>query len=126
MVQKWQFFQPFFFFKAGKENELTHGFGKKMAISPFFFLGNIGQENFFFDILQQINAFLGYKNKKFKKSKNSHFSKGVNSWFWFKNGHFFNFFFLGNIGQGNVFYNILERINAFLGYKNKKFKKSKN
>ena len=70
------------------------------------------------------NTFLGYKNKKFKKSK--HFSKGVNPWFWSKNGHFSSLFFLGNIGHENVFYNILERKNAFLGYKNKKFKKSKN
>ena len=40
---------------------------------PFFqllFLGNIGQENVFDDILEPKNAFLGYKNKKFKKSKN--------------------------------------------------------
>ena len=35
-------------------------------------------------------------------------------------------FFLGNIGQGKFSYNILERKNAFLGYKNKKFKKFKN
>ena len=34
--------------------------------------------------------------------------------------------FLDNITQENVFYNILERKNAFLGYKKKKFKKSKN
>ena len=39
---------------------------------------------------------------------------------------FFQLFFLGNIGQENVFYDILERKNAFLSYKNKKFKKSKN
>ena len=32
---------------------------------------------------------------------------------------FFQLFFLGNIGQENVFYDILERKNAFLGYKNK-------
>ena len=38
---------------------------------------------------------------------------------------FFQLFFLGNIGQENVFYDILERENAFLTYKNKKFKKSK-
>ena len=38
---------------------------------------------------------------------------------------FFQLFFLGNIGQENVFYNILERKHAFLGYKNKKFKQSK-
>ena len=36
----------------------------------FFFLGNIGQENVFYHILEQENAFLAYKNKKFKKSKN--------------------------------------------------------
>ena len=32
----------------------------------------------------------------------------------------FSTFFLRNIGQENVFYDILERKNAFLGYKNKK------
>ena len=46
-----------------------------------FFLGNIGQENVFYDILESKNAFLGYKNKKFKKSKNWSFSKRVNPWF---------------------------------------------
>ena len=75
-------------------------------------------------ILEGKIAFLGYKNKSFKKSKNWHFSKGVNPWFWSKNGHFSNFFFWGNIGLENVSYDILERKNAFLGYKNKKFKKS--
>ena len=62
---------------------------------------------------------LGYKHKKFKKSKNVDFSEGVNAWFWSKNGHFSIFFFVGNIGQKNVFNDILERKNAFLGYKNK-------
>ena len=51
-------------------NGLTHAFGRKMAIHPIFFLGNIGQENVFYDILEGKKAFLGYKNKKFKKSKN--------------------------------------------------------
>ena len=85
---------------------------------PLFFLGNIGHENVFYDILERKNAFVGYKNNKFKKSKYWHFSKGVNPWFWSKNGQFSNFFFLGNIGQENVFYDILERKNAFLSYKN--------
>ena len=151
---------------------------------PFFqlfFLGNIGKENVFHDILERKNSFLRYKNKKFKNSKVSHFSEGVNSWFWSKNGHFSKFFlfsqyrpgkcllrylttkktpfqtiktkiskikkidifpnrrthgfgrkmaifytfFLGNIGKGNVFYDILERKNSFLGQKNKKLKQSK-
>ena len=43
--QKWPFFQLFFFF------------------------GNIDQEDIFYDILERKIAFLGYKNKKFKKSK---------------------------------------------------------
>ena len=144
-------------------------FGQKLPfLQLLFFLGKIRQENVFNGILQRENAFLGHKNKKFKKSKNCHYSKGVdpwflyknghlsnsfflrqyrpgkcllrysrtkkrlsrpkktqkfqkvdlltffqNPWFWSKNGHFFKFFFLGNIGQEN----------AFLGYKNKKFKK---
>ena len=42
-----------------------------MAIFPTgLFLGNIGQENVFDIFLEPKNAFLGYKNKKFKKSKN--------------------------------------------------------
>ena len=37
---------------------------------------------------------------------------------------FFQLFFLGNIDQQNVFHDILERKNVFLGYKNKKSKQS--
>ena len=121
-----------------------------------FFLGNIGQENVFYDILHRKNAFvaynkkssksrktdffpkglthsfgpklafLGHKNKKFKKSKNWHFSKGVSPCFFSKNGPFSNFFFLRNIGQENVFYEILHRKNAFAAYENNKFWKIKN
>ena len=43
-----------------------------------------------------------------------------------QNWPFFHLFFLDNIGQENVFYDILEGKNAFLGYKKKKFEKSKN
>ena len=209
---------------------------KNGYFSNCFFLGNIRQENVFYDILEQKDAFLGYKNKKSKKSKNCHFWKGVNPWFRSKNCHISNFpfrqyslgkcllrysrtkkkpfqaiktrspksskndilgkglthgfgpdmaifptsfqakqarkmsfiifqnkqtpfqglktkssksrktdifskglthgsgpkiaifptFFLGNVVQENVFYDILERTKAFLGYKNKKFKESKN
>ena len=82
---------------------------------PFstFFLGNIGQQNVFHHILERKNAFEGYKNKKFKKSRHLHISKGVNPWFWSKNGHFSNFCFLGNIGKQNVFDDILEQKHAF-------------
>ena len=46
-----------------------------MAIFPTFFLGNIGQENAFYDILERKNDFLRHKNKNFKKSENWDFSK---------------------------------------------------
>ena len=39
---------------------------------------------------------------------------------------FWQLLFFSNIGQKNVFYDILERKNAFRGYKNKKLKMSKN
>ena len=94
------------------------------SFKPVFFCNNF-QDIIFYDILQLKNSFLGYKNKKFKKSKNWYFSKVVNPSFWSKNGHFSKNYFLGNIGQENVFYDILQQKNAFLGYKNKKFKKSK-
>ena len=61
---------------------------KNWPFSHGFFLGNIGQENVFYDILGRKNAFLGYKKNKFKKSKNWDFSKGVNPWFWSKIGQF--------------------------------------
>ena len=95
-----------------------------MAIFPTFFWGNISQKNVFYSILEQKNAFLGYKNKKFKQSKNWHFFEGVNPWFWSENGHFSNNFYLGKIAQEKFFYDILELKNAFLGYKKKNFKKS--
>ena len=62
---------------------------------PFFhvfILGNIGQENVFYNILERKNAFLGYKNEKFKNSKKLYFSKGVSPWFWSKNWQFLNLF----------------------------------
>ena len=101
LVQKRPFFQTFFFLQYRPAKCLLRYFTKK-------------------------NSFLGYKNKEFKKSKNWHFSKGVNPWFRSNNGYFSKLFFLGNIGQDNVFYDILQRKNSFLGFKRKKMKKSKN
>ena len=70
LVQKWPFFQ-------------------------IFFLGNIGQKNVFYDILEWKNAFAGYKNKKCKKWKKSHFSRGLTHGFGPKMAIFPFFFFLG-------------------------------
>ena len=157
LVQKWPFFQLFFYGNIGQENifydilERKNAFleykGKKFknskswhfskGVNPRFWTKNSHFSNFLFFrqyrpkkcllwYSRTKNAFLGDKNKKFKKTKNWHFSKGVNPWFWPKNGHFSNFLFLDITGQENVFYDILELKNAFLGYKNKKFKKTKN
>ena len=43
-----------------------------------------------------------------------------------KNWKFFHLFILGKKGQENVFHDILERKNAFIDYKNKNLKRSRN
>ena len=80
----------------------------------------------FDDILERKNAFLGNKNKKLKQSKIDIFPKGLTHGFVLKLVIFSTYFFLDNIGQKNVFRDILKLKNAFLGIKDKKFKKSKN
>ena len=67
LVQKWPFFQ-------------------------LFFLGNIGQENVFYDILERKIAFLTIKKEVQKLKKIDIFPKGLTNGF-SKNGHFSNFFF---------------------------------
>ena len=99
---------------------------QKWPLFQLFFLANLGQENVFYDILERKNTFLRYKNKKFKKSQNWHFSQGVNPWFWYKKWPIFQLIFLGNLDRENFFCDILERENAFLRYKNKKSKEPKN
>ena len=42
-----------------------------------FFLGNIRQEHVFYDILERKDAFLGYKNNKFKSREINIFPKGL-------------------------------------------------
>ena len=89
-----------------------------------FFLGNIGHENVFYDILDRKNAFLGYKTKKFKKSKKiGIFPKGLTHGFGTKTG-IFRTFILSKIGQKMFFYDILVRRNASLGFKKTRSSKS--
>ena len=98
---------------------------QKCPFYELFSLSKIGQKNNFNDILERKNAFLSYKNKKFKSRKVDIFPKGKGHGFGPKLA-IFPTFFLGNIGLENVSNDILKRTNAFLSYKNKKFKKSKN
>ena len=90
-----------------------------------FFLGKIGQENVFYEIVERKNAFLGQKTWSSKSLKIDFFLEGITQSFGPKMA-IFPTFFLGNIGREHVFYDILEWKSAFLGLKNKKFKKSKN
>ena len=58
-------------------NWLTHGFFSKMIIFLTFFLGKIGHENVFYDILERKNAFLGYKKEEVQKvEKLTFFQRG--------------------------------------------------
>ena len=79
---------------------------QKLPFFQLFFLGNIGQENLFYDIVVR--------------------KKALSHGFGPKMALFPTVFFLGNRGQENVFYDILHRKHALVAYKNKKFKKSNN
>ena len=105
---------------------LNHGFGPKKAIFYNFFFQAIQARKMSITILQnEKTPFQAKKTKTSKSRKTDIFPKGLTHGFRPKMAIFPNFFFLGNIGQENVFYHILQRKNCFLGYKNKKFKKSK-
>ena len=90
--------------KSRKDEIFPKGFkprfwAKTGQFSSYFFFRQYRPGIFFYAILEQKNAFLGYENKKFQKTKNCHFSKAVNPWFWSKNSLFFQLFFLGSICQ---------------------------
>ena len=76
---------------------------QKWPVYQLFYFDNLGQKNVFYDILERKNAFLDYKNKKFKNSKNWHFSeKGLIHGFGRKMA-IFPTFLLGNVAHENVF-----------------------
>ena len=50
---------------------------QKLPFFSTFFLGNIGKENAFYDILERKNSFLGYKKKSSKSRKIDIFTKGL-------------------------------------------------
>ena len=83
---------------------LTQGFGPKLAISQSFFFRHYRAGKCVLRYSRtKKKAFLGYKNSKFKKWKNCDFWKEVNPKVLVQNWPFLNFFFLGIIGQKNVF-----------------------
>ena len=97
---------------------------QKWPLFQLFFLGNIGQENVFYNILERKNAHLGYKNNKLKKPKIDIYPKGLHHGFGPKMAIFPTAFLrLNRAGKWVWRYSTTK--NVFLGYKNKKFKKPK-
>ena len=106
---------------------LTHGCGPKMGIFPNFFFKTIQERKMSFTIFQnEKTQFQPIKIRSSKIRKIEIFSKVLTHGFGRKMAIFLTCFFLDNIGKENVFYDILKRKNDFLGYKNRKLKKSKN
>ena len=71
-------------------------------------------------------TFLSYKKQKFQKSKNSHFSKGVNPSFWSEKCQFFLHLFLVKTRLEIIFNAFVEKKETFFDYNNKIFSKSQN
>ena len=106
---------------------LTHCFCPKMAIFPTLFFQAIQAREMSFTIFKSKKTPLqAIKIRSSKRRNIDIFPDGLTHGFAPKMATFPNFFFLGNIGQQKVFYDILKRKNAFLSDKNQKFKKSKN
>ena len=99
---------------------------KNWTFVQLFFLGKIGRENLFGNVLHIIIAPPDYKNINIKRSQNLHFSMGVSPWFWSKIGHFFNFSFLSEKAENKRLSDLLDIIIAFLQYKNINLKRSQN
>ena len=102
LVQKWPFFQLLF-------SQAIQVRKKSFAI-----------------FWNEKTPFQAIKSRSSKSQKIAIFPKVLTNGFGPKMVIFPTSFFFGKIGQENVFYDILERENFFLGYKKTNFKKPKN
>ena len=92
---------------------LTHGFGPKITILPTFLFRQYRPGQCPLRYSKTKNAFLSYKKRKGSKSRKIDiFQKGLLHGFGPKMA-IFPTFSLGNIGQENVFYDILARKKPF-------------
>ena len=99
-------------------------FVQKGHFFNFFFLGNIRQECLLRYSIAIKRLYRLYKQEVQKVEKLTFFQRAYRMVL-VQTRSFLQLFFLGNIGQENVFFDTLERKNAFLGYKKKKLKKWK-
>ena len=100
LVQKWPFFQ-------------------------LFFLGNLGRENVFYDILKKKTPFEAIETKNSKSRKIDILLKGLTHGFGPKLAIFPTFLFR-QFRPGKCLLRYSKKKNVFLSYKNKNFKQSKN
>ena len=104
---------------------LTHGIEPKMAIFPTFFFQVIQARAVSFTIFQKEKSpFQAIKTRSSNSKKKHIFPKGLTHGIGPKMA-IFPPFILRRYRPENDFYDILERKNAFLGNKNKKFKSQK-
>ena len=106
---------------------LAHGFGLKMAISPTFIFQEIyGRKMSFTKFQNEKTPFQTIKIKSLKRRKIKIFPKGLTHGFGRKMAIFTTFIFQVIQARKMSFTILQNEKNAFLDYKNKKFKKSKN
>ena len=138
LVQKWPFF-PTLFFRQYREGKCILRYSRTKNASLGYKKKCKKSENSHFS--KGVNGCFWSKNRHFSKfifqtiyARKMSFTifqnektpfQGLTHAFGPKMAFFIELFFSRNIGQENVFYDILERKNASLGYK-KKFKKSEN
>ena len=150
LLQKWPFVRHFFQAIFARKMSLTIFYNEKTPfqaiktrrsknrkINPWFQTENGHFSNILFQAIQarKMSVTIFYnkkanfqliKTRSLKSRKINIFQKGDNPWFSSKNGHFSNFFFQALYARKMSFRIFQNEKNSFLGYKNKKFKKSKN
>ena len=105
---------------------LTHGLCQKIAIFPTFFFRKYRPGKCLLRYSRTTKTpFYAIKTRSSKSRKIAIFPTGLTHGFSPKMAFFPTFFFSGNIIEENVFYDILQRKNAVLSYKNKKFESRK-
>ena len=117
-------------FKKSKNCHFSKGvnpqFLRKLAIFATSFFQAKQATKMCFTIFQnEKTPFQAIKTRSSKSQKIAIFLKGLTNCFGRKMAIFLTSFFWGNIGQENVFYDILERKNAILGYKKRRSKTRK-
>ena len=109
-------------------NGLTHGqfCSKDGRFSNFCFLGNIGKENVFFDIVHRKNAFSAYKTKSSKSRKTEIFPQGLTHSFGPKLAIIPTFFFW-QYKPGKCLFTIFQKKKTpFQAIKTRRSKRSEN